>query len=89
MTVPTDNVGALTVAFKGSEPGESNRAISISWEAEGNSQYRVEFTNDLLEPNWKLLKQISNTLESSQSLSLEETVPDGEEQRYFRVLLVK
>ena len=58
-------------------------ALEIRFQAEGQTSYTIEYTDQLANPDWKVLRQVTN----SESVPVEQVLTNfvDNPQRYFRI----
>ena len=59
---------------------------SISWMAAGNSNYKVEYTDDLISGSWQYLKGVQNNRVDPQIISVNDLIQSGGKRRFYRVI---
>jgi hypothetical protein len=60
--------------------------VSLTWDSEAGRTYRVQYKNDLAEPEWSNLPGDVNA--SGNGASKTDTTVDGFDQRFYRVIVV-
>jgi hypothetical protein len=69
------------VAVKGSNP-----SILFSWQAKPGATYTVEYTTDLVSPNWTFLMNYTNQAPTVATATIQDPL-SVQTQRYYRVRL--
>jgi hypothetical protein len=71
-----------------SRPTGAQPVFSLSWNALGNTSYRVEMTTDLANPNWQLVTTYNNTLPTTANVTISDTNNVNGRQRFYRVRIM-
>ena len=71
-----------------SRPTSAQQVFSLSWNALGNTSYRVEMTTDLANPNWQLVTTYNNTLPTTANVTISDTNNVNGRQRFYRVRIM-
>jgi hypothetical protein len=82
-TVPSTNGfwNSIVMTNAGGTP-----AVSLSWNATPQTVYQVEFATNLLPANWQPLLTYTNVAVTNGVIRVMDSgIPDGEQQRYYRV----
>jgi hypothetical protein len=81
----TTPFGGSTLTFKVVASGTS---VQISWLGAALTQYRVESTASLINPDWQLVQTLGNDTLEAKQLQVSDPIPAGSPLRYYRVTYV-
>lgn len=77
---PASRVTVNTVLYN-----KDSSVIAFSWDAQPGRAYVVEFTTDLNSQNWQLLARHTNTTRSVSPAVVQDQIPAGTPQRFYRI----
>lgn len=81
---PFNSSGSGTRATRAAFNVETS-VISFYFEAESGRTYVIEYTDDLSSPDWRPLSRYTNNKISIESASIDDEIPDGTGQRFYRI----
>ncbi len=82
---PRDDMNQPPMVLRDITVSGSPPTVSFSWEANPKSVYRVEYATSLINPDWRLLLNYTNSSSSSEAAIVKD-LAIGEQQRFYRVL---
>ncbi|MHC1768911.1 MAG: hypothetical protein AB9869_32285 [Verrucomicrobiia bacterium] len=65
--------------------GNNQTTIQLSWVAEPQVDYVIEYTTNLGSPSWQVLSTVANSETLSRTVSVNDTISGNHAQRYYRV----
>jgi hypothetical protein len=74
----------VTASLKPANPPPAS-ALAVTWNAAPQTAYQVEFTADIVHPNWQPLCQCTNSLATPSMLTIWDTNAPAGIQRFYRV----
>ncbi|MBK9138809.1 MAG: hypothetical protein IPM17_08620 [Verrucomicrobia bacterium] len=80
-TTPFQGPRLVNVSIRPGNPP----AFLLSWRAAARTTYRVDFATSLNPRNWQELRQVTNSSDTIQTLTVEDPVPGDGRARYYRV----
>lgn len=60
-------------------------SLAVSWNAAAQKVYQVEFTTDVMHPNWKALTRFTNSAAADSKITIWDTNAPASERRFYRV----
>jgi hypothetical protein len=75
-----DVVITSTQIFAGDPP-----RLEISWRAAANTVYTLEYSTSIALPEWQALLNYTNAVPTNRVVTVEDRLPDGAPQRFYRV----
>jgi hypothetical protein len=60
-------------------------SLAVSWNAAPQQAYQVEFTTDIMHPNWQSLTRYTNSSAASSKITIWDTNTPATERRFYRV----
>lgn len=79
---PLDFDGTLMLTGR---RANSETSITLSWQAEPNATYQVEYTTSLKAPSWQLLSTFTNPASAAQTATVQDRLTGDHAQRYYRL----
>ena len=64
-------------------------SLAVSWNAAAQKVYQVEFTTDVMHPNWKPLTRYTNSAAADSKITIWDTNAPASERRFYRVKVTR
>ena len=75
-----DVVITSTQVFAGDPP-----RLEISWRAAANTVYTIDYSTSMAAPEWQKLMNYTNAVPTNRIVTVEDELPEGTPQRFYRV----